>query len=443
MSTFTEKASNETPTHKAHTDNSGTERSKSLEQPFKTSPSSPPPITSSRRKYVRGSRPARVTRISIEQSQLDSTTSIKPRLKNGVLLSAPIAEVEKSLIIATAHRAITIHHPGARAIIAKFDGEHSADEISEEINAPIELIDNVISQLLEAQLIDVSKSKVRLHNRFHSPIAERAANTEDQSNDASYRQLQQRMVSELSQTTWVDGVVDGGVETLSARQNFGVEIYGSNRLATLIYNALLASGVTNTRFSITSRRGSGAIGDSDLGTGVLRTTDYGLNYVTRLEELAREWSLFPTPSKNVKGSINAPIPERNLRIVVGHYPSELIDQFMRDGMDHLFVGQVVGGAALCGPLVIPKKSPCKGCVELGVSERFGMDQLQPLSTQLDELPVSIGYQVAGVAAHAVLQLIDTGESQFIGSQLTFDYLSPVRGGVTRYARHPKCPCQWM
>ena len=443
MSTFTEKASNETPAHKAHTDNSGTERSKSLEQPFKTSPSSPPPITSSRRKYVRGSRPARVTRISIEQSQLDSTTSIKPRLKNGVLLSAPIAEVEKSLIIATAHRAITIHHPGARAIIAKFDGEHSADEISEEINAPIELIDNVISQLLEAQLIDVSKSKVRLHNRFHSPIAERAANTEDQSNDASYRQLQQRMVSELSQTTWVDGVVDGGVETLSARQNFGVEIYGSNRLATLIYNALLASGVTNTRFSITSRRGSGAIGDSDLGTGVLRTTDYGLNYVTRLEELAREWSLFPTPSKNVKGSINAPIPERNLRIVVGRYPSELIDQFMRDGMDHLFVGQVVGGAALCGPLVIPKKSPCKGCVELGVSERFGMDQLQPLSTQLDELPVSIGYQVAGVAAHAVLQLIDTGESQFIGSQLTFDYLSPVRGGVTRYPRHPKCPCQWM
>jgi hypothetical protein len=443
MSTFTEKASNETPAHKAHTDNSGTERSKSLVQPFKTSPSSPPPITSSRRKYVRGSRPARVTRISIEQSQLDSTTSIKPRLKNGVLLSAPIAEVEKSLIIATAHRAITIHHPGARAIIAKFDGEHSADEISEEINAPIELIDNVISQLLEAQLIDVSKSKVRLHNRFHSPIAERAANTEDQSNDASYRQLQQRMVSELSQTTWVDGVVDGGVETLSARQNFGVEIYGSNRLATLIYNALLASGVTNTRFSITSRRGSGAIGDSDLGTGVLRTTDYGLNYVTRLEELAREWSLFPTPSKNVKGSINAPIPERNLRIVVGRYPSELIDQFMRDGMDHLFVGQVVGGAALCGPLVIPKKSPCKGCVELGVSERFGMDQLQPLSTQLDELPVSIGYQVAGVAAHAVLQFIDTGKSQFIGSQLTFDYLSPVRGGVTRYARHPKCSCQWM
>lgn len=396
-----------------------------------------------RRKYVRGSRPARVTRISIEQSTTESATEIKPRLKNGVHISAAIAEVETSLIIATAHRAITIHHPGARAIVARFDGEHSAEQISQEINAPIEVVENVISQLLNSQLIDVSTSKIRLHNRFHSPIAERAAHTEDQSNDASYRQLQQRMISELSQTTWVEGVVDGGVEKLSARQNFGVEIYGSNRLATLIYNALLASGVTNTRFSITSRRGNGAIGDVDLGTGVIRTTDYGLNYVNRLEELSREWSLFPTPSKNVKGSINAPIPERNLRIVVGQYAPELIAQLTRDGMDHFFVGQIIGGAALCGPLVIPAKSPCKECIDLGVFDRFAMEQLQPLATQLDELPVSVGYHVAGVAAHSVLQFIDTGTSEFIGAQLTCDYLSPLRGGVTRYARHPKCSCQWM
>ena len=396
-----------------------------------------------RRKYVRGSRPARVTRISIEHSQEEVAAPIRPRLKKGIHLSSPIAEAESSLIIATAHHAITIHHPGARAIIAKFDGEHSADEISQEINAPIDVVEKVIAQLRNAHLIDVSRSKVRLHNRFHSPIAERAANTQDQSNDASYRQLQQRMISELSQTTWVDGVVDGGVELLSARQNFGVEIYGSNRVATLMYNALLASGVTNTRFSITSRRSKGAIGDNDLGTGVLRTTDYGLNYVNRLEELSREWSLFPTPSKNVKGSINAAIPERNLRLIVGQYSVELIDQLMRDGLDHLFVGQIVGGASLCGPLVIPAKSPCKGCVELGVAERFGMDQLQPLSSQLDELPVSISYQVAGVATHSILQFIDTGNSEFIGTQLTFDYLSPVRGAVTRYARHPKCACQWM
>jgi hypothetical protein len=354
-----------------------------------------------------------------------------------------MAETEQSLIIATAHRAITIHHPGARAIIAKFDGERNANQISDEVNAPIEVVENVIVELLEAQLIDINKSKVRLHNRFQSPIAQRAAHTEDQSNDASYRQLQQRMVSELSQTTWVNGVIDGGVELLSARQSFGVEIYGSNRVATLIYNGLLASGVTNTRFSITSRRTHSSIGDSDLGTGILRTTDYGLNYVARMEELAREWSLFPTPSKNVKGSIDAPIPERNLRVVVGRYPTELIEQLMRDDMDHFYVGQIVGGAALCGPLVVPSKTPCKSCIEIGVSERYGIEDLEPMNSEFDELPVSVGYQVAGVATQAVLQLIDTGSSEFIGSQLTFDYLSPTPGALTRFARHPKCPCQWQ
>jgi hypothetical protein len=384
-----------------------------------------------------------VTKISIEQFNTEIAADPKPRLKTGVQISVPIAEIEKSLIIATAHRAITIHHPGARAIIAKFDGEHSAHQISDEVNAPIEVVENVIIKLLDAQLVDINKSKVRLHNRFQSPIAERAAHTEDQSNDASYRQLQQRMVSELSQTTWVNGVIDGGVELLSARQSFGVEIYGSNRVATLIYNGLLASGVTNTRFSITSRRVQSSIGDSDLGTGILRTTDYGLNYVVRMEELAREWSLFPTPSKNVKGSIDAPIPERNLRIVVGRYPAELIEQLMRDDMDHFFVGQIVGGAALCGPLVVPAKTPCKSCIEISVSERYGIDDLEPINSEFDELPVSVGYQVAGVATQAVLQLIDTGSSEFIGSQLTFDYLSPTPGALTRFARHPKCPCQWQ
>jgi hypothetical protein len=395
-----------------------------------------------RRKYIRGSRPARVTKISIERFNAEIVADAKPRLKTGVQISVPIAEIEKSLIIATAHRAITIHHPGARAIIAKFDGEHSANQISDEVNAPIEVVENVIVELLDGRLVDINKSKVRLHNRFQSPIAQRAAHTDDQSNDASYRQLQQRMVSELSQTTWVKGVIDGGVELLSARQSFGVEIYGSNRVATLIYNGLLASGVTNTRFSITSRRTQSSIGDSDLGTGILRTTDYGLNYVARMEELAREWSLFPTPSKNVKGSIDAPIPERNLRVVIGQYPAELIEQLMRDDMDHFFVGQIVGGAALCGPLVLPAKSPCKSCVEIGVSERYGIEDLEPMSSHCDELPVSVGYQVAGVATQAVLQLIDTGSSEFIGSQLTFDYLSPAPGALTRFARHPKCPCQW-
>jgi hypothetical protein len=394
------------------------------------------------RRYIKGSRPALVTRISIENPNTQAEEISRPRLKQGVYISKPNPEQENSLIIASAHRAISIHHPGARAIIAKFDGQHCAVDISAEISAPLDVVEKVIKQLEITQLLDITTSKIRLHNRFQSPIAERAANTEDQSNDASFRQLQRRMSPELSQATWVDGVVDGGVAVLSARQNFGVEIHGENRLATLIYAALLASGVTNTKFSISSHREVNSIGDSDLGTGVLRISDFGLNYKSRIEELTREWSLFPTASKNVKGTVSSQIPDRNVRVIVGEYTPQLIEQLMRDRMDHLFVGSVFGGAAYAGPLVKPGKSPCIKCLGIGQAERYGIEALLPLAAHNREIPVAISYQIAGSIVQAIVQLIDTGKCELTGAQMCFDYTTPVHQEPVRFARHPQCQCQW-
>ena len=394
------------------------------------------------RRYIKGSRPARVTRISIESSLTEAVEVPKPRLKQGVHISKPKADEEKSLVIASAHHAISIHHPGARAIIAKLDGQHCAADISKEIAAPLDVVEKVISELEITQLLDVAYSKIRLHNRFQSPIAERAANTDDQSNDASFKQLQLRMSPELSQTTWIPGVVDGGVKALSSRQNFGVEIYGESRLATLIYAALLASGVTNTKFSIASNRTLNSIGDNDLGTGVLRISDFGLNYKSRIEELTREWSLFPTASKNVKGSISSPIPENNVRVIVGDYTPQLVEQLMRDRMDHLFVGTVFGGAAYAGPLVKPGKTPCVKCLDIGKAERYGAEHLIPVAAHTLEIPVAISYQIAGTIVQAVLQLIDTGRCELTGAQLCFDYTTPVHKEPVRFARHPQCQCQW-
>lgn len=409
-----------------------------------TSPETPVEKSTQRitRRYIKGSRPARVTRISIENPNTQAEEISRPRLKQGVYISKANPEQEQSLIIASAHRAISINHPRARAIIAKFDGHRCANDISTEIDAPLDVVEKVINQLEITQLLDITTSKIRLHNRFQSPIAERAANTEDQSNDASFKQLQLRMSPELSQTTWVDGVVDGGVAVLSARQNFGVEIHGENRLATLIYAALLASGVTNAKFSIASHRDVISIGDSDLGTGVLRISDFGLNYKSRIEELTREWSLFPTASKNVKGTVSLQIPDRNVRVIVGKYSPQLIEQLMRDRMDHLFVGNVFGGAAYAGPLVKPGKSPCINCLEIGQAERYGIKHLVPLAVHNREIPVAISYQMAGTIVRAILQLIDTGKCELTGAQMCFDYTTPVHQEPVRFARHPQCQCQW-
>lgn len=394
------------------------------------------------RRYIRGAHPARVTRISIESRESNNHQEIKPRLKRGVYLSTPGNDEKCPLVIKSAQQAIVIHHLGARAIVAQLDGYKTISDISSEIGAPVEIVQKVIEQLLLAQMLDTKTSKIKLHNRFQSPIAERAAHTEDQSNDASYKQLQVRMNPELNQTTWIYGVVDGGVELLSSRQNFGVEIYGENRLATLIYTGLLASGVTNSKFSIRSRKYVQTIGDSDLGTGILRNNDFGLNFKVRVEELSREWSLFPTASKDVKGTISTPIPERNLRVVVGEYSIDVIDLLMRDKQDHLFVGQVMGSAASVGPLVIPGKSPCAWCLESAKNERFGVEGFISTHNEQLEIPVALTFQLAGAAVQSILQWIDTGKSDLIGAQSNFNYLTPIRPETTSISRHPNCRCQW-
>ncbi|CAB5110754.1 unannotated protein [freshwater metagenome] len=369
-----------------------------------------------------------------------------PRLKNGVYISRLAIPEEESIHLATSHHAIEIFHGGARAIISQLNGLQTPEEISTILSAPIELIDRVLTELKNANFIDTVRNKITLHNRFQSTIASRSTHTQDQSLDAAFVQLQKRLAPELSQATWIVGVNDGGVELLSNRQNFGIEIFGSSRTATLICSILLASGVTNTRMALTSMQQHPTIGDIDLGTGALRTSDIGLNFRGRLEELSREWSLFPVASH--RGSIHKPvaeiIPERNLRIIVGNYEPELIEHLNRDTQDHLFVGKIAGGVATCGPLVRPGMTPCIDCLALGVEERNGRFQRELMATQgtSDELPIAIAHQLAAIAAHTALRFIDTGSSQLAGAQIHLDYQEPLAPTLNSFPRHPRCECVW-
>jgi hypothetical protein len=369
-----------------------------------------------------------------------------PRLKNGVYISRAATPEEESIHVATSRHAIEIFHGGARAIISQLNGLQTPEEISNVLSAPIEVIDRVLTELKDANFIDTVRNKITLHNRFQSAIASRLANTQDQSLDAAFSQLQKRLAPELSQATWIVGVNDGGVELLSNRQNFGVEIFGSSRTATLICSILLASGVTNTRMALTSTQQHPTILDSDLGTGALRTCDIGLSFRSRLEELSREWSLFPVASH--RGSIHKPvvelIPERILRIIVGNYEPELIDHLTHDNQDHLFVGKIAGGVATCGPLVRPGRTPCMQCLTLGSEERYGSFQRELMATQgtSDELPIAITHQLAAIAAHTALGFIDTGASSLNGAQIQVNYLEPLAPKLNSFSRHPRCQCVW-
>jgi len=374
-----------------------------------------------------------------------SAEPIFPRLKNGIFISTPAEKEEKSITVATSFYGIEIIHSKARLIIEHFTGVLSCDEIASALDIPISTIDSIIKELLDANFLDTQRNSIKLNNRFQSSIASRAVHTQDQSNDAAYSQLQKRLAPELSQATWIKGVRDGGVDLMTSRQNYGVEIIGNSRTATLLYSILLASGVTNTRISLSASYKHPTVVYSDLGSGSLRTTDLGLNFKNRVEELSREWSLFPVASSYALSQRGAPkpvLPEKNLRIICDSFDSQYVEHLLKDGHDHLFIGRSPGHAATIGPFVQPGNSPCRRCLSLIEAERIGVQQLsKPLSTS-DELPIAIVHQVAALAAHAALKFIDTGESELLAAQLIVDFLDALTPRLQRFPHHPGCSCLW-
>ena len=347
--------------------------------------------------------------------------------------------------MATSSHGVAINHSSARSIIEQFTGILSCDEISQKLGIPIATIESIINELLAANFLDTQRKTIKLNNRFQSAIQSRATHTQDQSNDAAYSQLQKRLAPELSQATWIQGVRDGGVDVMTARQNFGVEIIGNSRTATLLFSILLASGVTNTRISLSASYKHPTVVDSDLGSGSLRTTDLGLNYKKRIEELAREWSLFPVASSFALAQRGAPkpvVPEKNLRIICGSFDSQYVEHLLRDGQDHFFVGRAPGHVATVGPFVQPGSTPCRRCLSLIEADRVGVAELSiPLGTS-DELPIAVAHQVAALAAHAALKFIDTGKSELQAAQLIVDFLDALNPQLQHFPQHPECECLW-
>ena len=383
-----------------------------------------------------------------------STAALFPRLKNGVYVSTSNSikassknlSHEESIIVTASNHAIEIHHAKAREIIEQLTGILTCEEIALKVNTSLVNIERVVQELRDVNFIDTQRNSIKLNNRFQSSIASRAAHTEDQSNDAAYSQLQKRLAPELSQTTWITGVHDGGINIMTARQNFGVEIIGNSRTATLLYSILLASGVTNTRISLSASYKHPTVVDSDLGSGSLRTTDLGLNFKLRLEELSREWSLFPVASSYAlaqRGAAKPVIPEKNLRIICGQFDSQYVDHLLKDGHDHFFIGRAPGHGATIGPFVQPRTTPCMHCLSLIDASLLGTSHLSaPIGTS-DELPVAIAHQVAALAAHAALSFIDTGKSELCATQVIVDFLDAFNPRIRKFPRHPECDCLWQ
>ena len=359
---------------------------------------------------------------------------IRPRLKRGaIVLSLSDSLIEGNRVFVGCNGSgIQCEALGIRTIIAAFDGKKSAQEIAEALAIDSEIVSQVVGQLLSAGLIDYLVTQIVAPGRFKE---------QDQSSDAGYIQLQSKITPELSATTWITDVNDGGVEVLTYRRMALIEISGENRVATQLYGILLASGVTQTKMASASRRDRARIGNQDMCAGLLTSSDVGSNFQHTLEDKARELALFPSKDKSSADEI----PEVFLKVFIGNGHEALIAQSMSEDEIHLIVAAPDGPSIDIGPLVIPGKSACSRCVTLARSDQHSLsreiDIFRSTHTEL-EIPVTVAHFVAAQIASEILRFIDTKKSALISTRVRTNYLDVCNPQHIRFARHPLCGCSW-
>ena len=362
------------------------------------------------------------------------------RLKRGVAIYA--TENPHHFIVGSKKRAIRIDTAEEKALLSSLAAGMSADEIGAQMSCLTPVQQQKCAELLHKieanQLCEVREGKLALSQRFISPHLGRAQKNSRPERDAAFIQLQNRVAPELAQTDWVDGVDDGGVGVLSARQDFLIEISGNNRVATIMYSLLLASGATQTRFAPGSRGANPLIGDLDIGIGTFTTKQIGFNFEKQCEELRRELSLFPLDREtNYLDEISTP----DLRVHCGDIDPEKLSFWMSTAQPFLHIPTPQADTAQIGPLVIPGKSPCLRCVELVERDQSGVINQQILGSDVSpEYPVVAAYFVASLAASQILTYCEKQSSETTGKVISLDYQSLAYPQVITIARHPLCGC---
>lgn len=360
--------------------------------------------------------------------------NIKPRLKIGtvVLLRG------ECTYVGGMERGVEISSP-ARAALALMTGEVSCLEMSTSLDLPISEIAQLVAELDQAAFLDTEPAKIAVHTRFHSPNSNRASYEGDDSNDGAFQQMKIKLLPELSFTTWLAGIRDGGVGLMGARREREVSIVGDSRIACLLYGILLASGVSMT--ALISNKDHRTITEDLLCAGFLRPSDIGLSLSARAAECARELSLFPIH----KSGVGADKSGQKLAIVVGNPPADQIQKWMSEGVPHLLIGGPDAASLTVGPLVIPGRTPCARCVAITQEEgnEIWRDIVwQKITAEPVEVPVAVSHHVAGLVALELLRFMDEGQSALIGSSVRIDFHNPSRSERRVFTRHPACGCNW-
>ena len=362
------------------------------------------------------------------------------KLKRGVALYA--TENSDHYLLGTDKQVVRIYSPDAKNLINLLVAGATDIEIDEYLSTFASTERSALQEFLieldVRQLCEKRVGALALSKRFISTSEGRATRNSRPERDAAFVQLQTRVAAELSQTTWVDGVDDGGIELLSARQDYLIEISGNNRVATILYSLLLASGATQTRFTQSSRSHATLVGDLDIAVGSFTSSHIGFAFDKQCQILRREIALFPIEKENNHlDEFSTP----DLRVHCGDIDPENLSLWMSAGQPFFHIPAPQADMAKIGPYVIPGKSPCLRCVELISKDQSGIaDKFLLHNDASREYPIVAAYAVAAIAASQILQFSLNNSSEITGKVISLDYQALANPHTLSVDRHPLCGC---
>jgi hypothetical protein len=360
-------------------------------------------------------------------------------LKSGVCLYA--SQNPKEFFIGTLRRRIALQNENATAIYSALKRGATSDEITGSLSLTNEELSELLDELYACEFFETQTSAIQISERFISNIAERAAKSSDHSKDASFAQIKKRIEPELTVSRWLPNVLDSGISKVSARQSAHIEISGHSRAAQHLFAALIASGVTNTQFAPSFRRGNELISDLDLTGGYISATDVGQVFTSVSTNKSKSLALFPSTKVESAQELPNDFMEKVIKIHFGESDPVILGLWMASGQEHLIVSEISGGYLTISPIVKPGQNPCSRCCELTIAAQSGATFLEG-SVIKDEMPIAGANYLAGLLASEIIRLIDTGSCTLSTQAISIDLLDLCNTKHIAVSRHPMCGCGW-
>ncbi len=237
--------------------------------------------------------------------------------------------------------------------------------------------------------------------------------------------------------------------SLSKRSDPSILITPTSPIADSIASLLFGSGFERIKFldeglSQTRTSHGQLITDLDLGLSIFNGSDVGAQRRDKLKEIANRSAILPLPQDRIPTS---PDFSASLTISVGYPRPDLQQRWLSEDRTIFLVPGYSQREVRIGPILIPGKTPCLRCYELGeVENNFWREQVRQLRQlrNRSETPKVASILIASLASHFATLWLDaggTGKSNhpLFARQYILD-LDSMDHRYETWRAHPQCGC---